>query len=503
MSGPVLAIELSGSRCRAVLFSSDRRVLATAREELRPISPRKATIEFDPDEIWASTIASCRAVLVRGRVDPGSVTAIGIAADADTIVAWDRNTGAPIYNAIAAGDRRTDGQSRALREAGVEAVIRARTGLNLDPGRSATKIAWLLDNVAAARALAENGDLAVGGVGSFILWRMTEGRVHATDATTASSSLLFNIESQQWDPVLLDIFSVPEAILPAVFDNATYFGAVDAETFGGSGPIGVHGMAATAQAALMGQGGLPAGALSLTFSEAGCVAFASVARNAGRDGQAITAVRLGGRSSLAVVASNSAAADGYNWARNTFGLGDSVERADRLINAAKSDRHLHIVPPRLPAGAPWFHGVVPGLIHGLDTEMTMPDIVRAALESTAFAAYDLTTSIWTDGDNQNAAPPVRVSGGLAASNWAMQFLADMLGRPVERSAIGEAVALGVAWLAGFGAGDWPDVAAFAEGLSIDRRFEPGMVESHRVARVEGWHSAVRLAMSAETTDRRR
>ncbi len=502
MSGPVLAIELSGSRCRAVLFSSDRRVLATAREELRPISRRKGTIEFDPEEVWTSTVATCRAVLVRGRVDPGSVSAIGIAADADTIVAWNRKTGVPIHNALAAGDRRTDGQCRALREAGVEAVIRARTGLNLDAGRSATKVAWLLDNVAAARALAEDGDLAVGGVGCFILWRMTEGRVHATDATTASSSLLFNIESQQWDPTLLDIFSVPESVLPVVFDNATYFGAVNAEVFGGSGPIGVHGMAATAQAALMGQGGLPQGALSLTFSEAGCVAFASVARNAGRDGQAITAVRLGGKTSLAVVASNSAAADGYNWARNTFGLGDSVERADRLINAANPDRHLHIIPPRLPVGAPWFHGAVPGLIHGLDTEMTMPDIVRAALESAAFAACDLAWSIMSDNDGENAAA-VRVSGGITASNWAMQFLADMLDRPVERSAIGEAVALGVAWLAGYGAGDWPDVAAFAEGLSIDRRFEPGMVESHRLARIEGWRSAVRLAISAEAPSRQR
>lgn len=498
MSGPVLAFDQSGTQCRAVLFSADRRVLASAYEELTPVRAKPGQVEFDPEDIWATAIASCRAACVSGRVDPSTIAAIGISADPDTVVAWDRETGKAIYNAIAGADRRTDGQCRALREAGVEPLIRARTGLRLDPSRGATRWGWILDNVVAARARAENGDILFGGVGTFLLWRLTEGRVHATDATSAASTLLFNVQSQAWDSALLDVFSVPVEALPAVFDNATYFGAVDASQFGGAGPIGVHGMAAPAQAALMGQGGLRPGALSLSFGD-GCAALLTITRpRPETEGQTITAARINGKMFYAVLGANGAAVDAYRWARRAFGLAETFSQADRLVKAADPEAILHIVPARLTAGAPWFHGAVAGLIHGVENGTSLADFVRASLESGAFAARDLVEHVGRSAGSFDDPPPPRVSGGIAASDWAMQFLSDILKRPLERSSVVEAAAFGVAWLAGMHGADWPDAEGLVAGLATDRRFEPQLSETRRMARIDGWHRAVKLAMSAES-----
>lgn len=499
MAGPVLAIEQSGLRCRAVLFSTDGRVLASAREDLSPLSPKRGHIELDPEEIWATTIATCRAVLVRARIDPSTIAAIGIAGEAETIIAWDRETGKAVGNAIAAADLRTESRCQALRTAGVEPTIRARTGLRLDAGRAAPKLAWILDNVVTARSLADAGRLAFGDVSCFLLWRLTDGRVHATDATSAAASLIFNREHQQWDETLLDIFSIPVSVLPEVFDNATYFGAVDAAHFGGAGPIGVHGMVGAEQAALMGQGGLARGSLGLNFS-AGCTAMMSI-RRTGKEGelkgQIIPTARIEGRLAYAVVATNRAAGDAFRWSHTAFGLAEGWEATDRLVKSADPDAQLFIVPAQLTAQSPWYGPRVTGMMHGLETRMGAADVIRASLETAVMTAYDLVAAISEGLPAPEAPQPARVSGGLARSDWAMQCLADILNRPVERPAVEETAALGVAWLAGASARAWPNAESFATGLAIERRFEPKMPSAHRAARIEAWHRAIRLALAAE------
>ncbi len=500
MTGPVLAIEQSGSCCRAVVFSSDRRLLAASREELKPTKSSAGLVEFDPEEIWSTTVATSQAALLQARVEPGAVAAIGIAGDPTTTPLWDRGSGAPVHNAIAAADLRTEEQCRALRRADIEPVIQGRTGLRLHAGGTATKLAWMLDNIEGARTLAEQGSLAFGGVASFLLWRLTDGRVHATDATNAASTLLFNLTEQDWDETLLDIFSIPAAILPEIFDSATYFGAVDAEHFGGAGPVAVQGMAATGQAALLGQAGLAAGALSLSLSS-GCSALLSTGRQRPASGdrdQVSIACRLDGKASFAKIAGNTAAADAYSWAQRTFGLSDGPREADQLVGSASPETEMYLVPADVTAGFPWFQGSTAGLAYGFQTDVTSADLVRASMESFVFATNDLLAAM-----NKNAAAdvptsPARVSGGLARSDRTMQFLADILDRPVERPTIVEAVALGVAWLAGNGADIWPDSESFIAGLSMDRRFEPRMAQSRRRAKINGWRNAVGLALAGKS-----
>lgn len=498
MTGPILAIDQDGPLCRAVLFSADRRVLATARENIASIAVRSGWVEFEAEEVWSATIAACRAVLLQARVDPGSVAAIGISSDAGSTVLWDRSTGTPIGNVIADSDHRTDGRCKALRDGGVGTIVLARTGHRLDPSAAATKIAWILDNVASARTSAENGKIAFGDLGCFLLWRLTGGRVHATDATSASLSLLFNMADQAWDATLLDIFSIPEPILPEVFDNATYFGAVDASLLGGAGPVGVHGMATASRAAIIGSGGLRTGALTLSLA-GGCTASVSVARNPGADTQAIITARLAGQASFARLAENAAASDAYLWACGVFDLGEGFERADRLAMAADPDADLYIAAPRLPVGAPWGYSEIRGTVHGLHVGTSKADLVRAGMEAAAFAARDVVEFLDLEADADEIRPAARVSGGIAHSDWTMQFLADVLDRPVERSSVSQAAALGVAWLAGLGIGDWPDAAAFAASLASDKRFEPRMDETRRARRVGGWHRCLQLAMAREAT----
>ena len=500
MGGPILAIEQSGSVCRAVVFSPDRRVLSSAQETIAPSGPRPGFVEYEPDEIWSAVIATSRAALVQARADPGAIAAIGIVGDPYTALLWETETGVPVHQAIASDDRRTEVQCRALREAAVDPVIRGRTGLRLDSARAAPKLAWLLDNVDGARALAEQGRLAFGGAATYLLWRLTDGRVHAIDATSAAATLLFDLAQQRWDDALLDIFSVPASILPEIFDNSTYFGAVDSSHFGGSGPIGVHSMAAVDQAVMLGHAGIAAGSLSLNLGS-GCTALLGTGGERGEAGsrdQITIGRRIDGKVSYAKLAANAAAADAFQWARRTFELPDGASAADSLAASSDNNHNAQIVPGAITSGFPWFQGSTRGLILGLVTTMSAPDLGRAALESFVFAANDLVEAL-VRGLTVDGKTAAVVSGGLAGSDWAMQFLADILDRPVERPAIAETAALGVAWLAGVSAGLWNVGEERTADLTVDRRFEPQLDQAHRRSRIDEWRYAVGIALAAKST----
>lgn len=498
MSGPVLSIEQSGFVCRTVLFSADRRILATAREELTPIRPKRGQVEIDPDEIWSAAIATTRAVLVQARVAPGSLSAIGIAGDPGTTILWDRESGASFGNGIAASDRRTESRCEALRAAEVEGVVRNRTGLRLDCVRAGTRLAWILDNRDDARVAADAGRAGFGDSAAYLLWRLTDRRVHATDATSAAATLLFNLARQNWDDTLLDVFGVPASVLPAVFDNATYFGAVDSAHFGGSGPVGVHGMAAAPQAALIGQAGIAAGATSVSLAD-GCSVLLSTggksSGNANREESGL-ACRLAGRSSFTRLASNSGATDGFTWVTRILALGEGVREADHMAGEGDAGHEVYVVPPSLPAGYPWLRqqGRSRGILVGMTPDTAPADLARAGLESVAFATNDIVTAL-----ERSVGAPVeklRVSGGVAHSNRAMQFLADITGRIVERPQAADAALIGAAWLAASGAGLWPDNATFVSELPIERHYEPNMADDRRRIRIAAWRKAVGLSLAA-------
>lgn len=494
MSGPVLAIEHSGFACRAVLFSADRRVLSSAREDLTPIRPRRGQLEFDPAELWTAVIATCRAVLVQARVAPGSVAAIGIAGDSAAAIMWDRETGKPICNAIAAGDVRTEGHCSALRGADVGTLVQRHTGLRLDSSRAAPKLAWILDNIAGAREAATNGNAAFGGSASFLLHRLTDGRVHAADAASAGDTLLFNTVRQNWDDALLDIFDIPAAVLPTVFDNATYFGAVDAEHLGGSGPVAVHGMISAVQAALIGQAGYAAGSTSVTIGPGCSVLLSNGVAPVGdvQREEAAIACRLDGRATYARLAANEGVLEGLDWALRAFAVSGGMREVDRLAAGSDPDSAIAIVAGGVPAGYPWLKQRVPGLLIGLAPDAGAPDIVRAALESIAFAVNDIVAALARGSEAKPAT--LRVSGTLADSDWLLQFMADIVGVPVERPAISGAAILGAAWLAAAGAGIWPDNRTFVSELEVVGRFEPRLDDAKRRGRITRWREAIGLAI---------
>jgi len=496
LSGPVLAIEHQGFVCRAVLFSADRRILASAREELTPVRPRRGQLELDPAELWTAAIATSRSVLVQARVSPGNVAAIGIAGDSSTVIVWDRDSGSPLNNALAAGDHRTEAHCAALRQADVDALVVRHTGLRLGASRAAPKLAWLLDNVGGVREAASAGRAIYGSSATFLLWRMTDGRVHAADAATAGDTLLFNSAHQNWDDALLDIFDIPAAMLPRVFDNATYFGAVDAEHFGGSGPVAVHGMTSATQGALIGHAGYAAGATSVTMGP-GCSVLLShgTARVGGlRREEAAIACRLDGKVTYARLASNEGASDGLDWAQRVFAVSGGLRELDRLAGDVEPSSALMMVPGRVPAGYPWLKEPVPGLLTGIDPDDGPADLVRAALESVAFAAHDIVAALVR---GAAAAPEtLRVSGALAQSERLAQLLADLAGIPVERPAVTEAGVLGAAWFAAAGAGIWPENKVFVAELEMAKRFEPQLTETRRRERIARWREAVGLALTS-------
>lgn len=498
MSGPVLSIEQSGLACRAALFSADRRLLATAREDLTPIRPKRGRIEVDPEEIWSAAIATSRAVLVQARVAPGSLSAIGIAGDPGTAILWDRETGAPFGNGIAAADRRTESRCESLRAAEVEGVVRSRTGLRLDSGRAGTRLAWILDNHDDARRAAESGRAAFGDSASYLLWRLTDRRVHATDATSAAATLLFNLARQNWDETLLDVFGVSESILPAVFDNSTYFGAVDSAHFGGSGPVGIHGMAAAPQAALIGQAGIAAGATSVSFADGCSVLLSTGAKTSGQANREEVglACRLNGKASFTRLAANPGAIDGFTWVARVLSLGEAVREADHLAGEADPEHAVYVVPPAMAAGYPWLRarGRSRGIVVGVTPDTAASDLARAGLESVGFAVNDIVEALERSAGGE--VERLRVSGGLAHSDRAMQFLADICGKIVERPKATDAALIGAAWLAAAGAGIWPDNQTFVTELPIDRHYVPAMTEDRRRARIAAWRKSVGLALAA-------
>ncbi len=492
-AAPVLAIDQGTTSTRAILFDADLVPIAQARRDVRQHYPQPGWVEHDPEDIWSTVLATARDVLRQAGLRAASLAAIGIASQRETALLWDRRTGVPIHNAIVWQDRRTAGACDALERAGHAELVAARTGLRLDPYFSATKIGWLLDHVPGARTRAQRGQLAFGTVDSFLLWRLTGGRVHATDATNASRTLLCDIATGTWDDDMLRLFDVPRALLPEIRDCAGTFGHIDPGLLGGT--VAVHGMAGDQQAALAGQACFTRGMMKATYGT-GAFVLLNVGAAPVRSGHGMLttiACQLGGRRSYALEGAIFSAGTGVQWLRDGIGIVGDAAEADTLAAAADQAQRVYMVPAFTGLGAPHWNSRARASITGITRGTTRKELARAVLEAVGYQTRDLLAAMVQDA-GMAGDMVLRVDGGMARSDWTMQFLADMVGIPVERPACLETTALGAAYLAGLSVGIYPEPDAIQRRWVKQSSFVPAMAETERQDRYKGWNTAVAQAL---------
>jgi glycerol kinase len=490
----LLAIDQGTTSTRAILFDAALAPVATAQQEFRQIYPAPGLVEHCPEEIWSSVVATVRAAMAKAGAPARDIAAIGITNQRETTIVWDRATGRPIHNAIVWQDRRTADMCAALRQAGHERMITERTGLLLDPYFSATKIAWLLDHVDGAREAARAGRLAFGTVDTFLLWRLTGGKVHATDATNAARTLLLDITKGQWDAELCEIFGVPQALLPEVRDSAGDFGTT--ELFGGS--IRILGIAGDQQAATVGQGCFEPGMMKSTYGT-GCFALLNTGdAPVHSQNRLLTTIayQLGGRRTYALEGAIFIAGAAVQWLRDALKVIGSAPDVNALAQGADPQEQVYFVPAFVGLGAPWWDAQARGAIYGLTRKSGVAEIACATLEAVGYQTRDLLEAMRADWPAARDTV-LRVDGGMTASDVTMQFLADILDAPVDRPVVMETTALGAAYLAGLGAGVCPDLAGFAAHWKCERRFTPRMDEATRARKWAGWQEAVRRTRSRE------
>jgi glycerol kinase len=484
----VLAIDQGTTSTRAIAFDPRATAHAIARRELRQFYPAPGWVEHDPEAIWQDTLACVREVLAHAQVGIANVAALGITNQRETTLLWERATGVPLHRAIVWQDRRTAERCQALKRQGAEALVRAKTGLLLDPYFSATKLAWLLDTVPDARRRALRGELAFGTVDSFLLWRLTGGRVHATDVTNAARTLLYDIHAQRWDPELLELFGVPAALLPEVRDNSGLLGTTAPELFGRALPI--TGMAGDQQAALIGQACFSPGSVKSTYGT-GCFLLVNTGPEAVAAGEGLLttpAYRLGGRTVYAIEGSIFVAGAVVKWLRDTLQLISSAPETEALAARTADNHGVYLVPAFVGLGAPYWRPDARGLLCGLTFETSPAQLARAALESVAYQTLDLLTAMGHGGTYPTHT--LRVDGGMAGNDWFCQFLADLLEVPVERPTGLETTALGAAFLAGLASGVWSSLEAVGATFRRERLFTPRLAPAARAERIAGWRDAV-------------
>jgi glycerol kinase len=483
----VLAIDQGTTSTRAIVFDAGGRAVALARREHVQHFPAAAWVEHDPEDIWRDTLAVVREAI--GRCGgTGTIAALGITNQRETTVVWERAGGRPIHRAIVWQDRRTAEACARLKAAGAETLVRARTGLLLDPYFSATKVAWILDRVPGARTRAERGELAFGTIDTFLLWRLTAGRVHATDVTNASRTLLFDIHRQCWDEELLSLLRVPRPLLPEVRDSSALYGATETALFGRALPI--CGIAGDQQAALIGQACFRPGMAKSTYGT-GCFLLLNTGDSAVDSANRMlttAAYRIGGRMAYAIEGSIFVAGAAVKWLRDGLKVIDSAAATAALAARVPDDHGVFLVPAFVGLGAPYWEPNARGVICGLTLDASPAHLARAALESVAFQTLDLSDAMARDGAHR--AEAIRVDGGMAANDWFCQFLADLLDARIERPVELETTALGAAFLAGLAAGVWKDVESVAATWHRAAEFSPLMPAPRRARLIAGWRQAV-------------
>ncbi|MCE7886827.1 MAG: glycerol kinase [Alphaproteobacteria bacterium PRO2] len=488
--GALLAVDQGTTSSRSILFSPAGEVLAVKQKELTLHYPQKGCVEQDPDDIWNDTLWTCRDVLQEAKRQGVKIAAIGITNQRETTIVWDRKTGRPVYNAIVWQDRRTADFCAANKKH--EGKIAKKTGLLLDPYFSATKIAWILDNVPGARARAEQGDLAFGTVDTWLLWNFTGGKAHATDVTNASRTMLFNIVTQDWDKDLLKLFNIPASILPAVYDNVHAFGFTDENIMGEEITIG--GMAGDQQAALIGQACFQPGMVKSTYGT-GCFALINIGgafRQSKNRLLTTVAYRVNGKITYAIEGSIFVAGAAVQWLRDGLQVLKNAAESEEMAQSVADNGGVYFVPAFTGLGAPYWDPNARATISGLTRDSHIAHIVRAALEAQGYQTLDLMSAM--EKDSGAKVGVLRADGGLVANGFVCQFLADMLARPVEIPKVAETTAWGAACLAGLQAGIFRSFDDISARWQAHRRYEPALKPEERAALYEDWKKSVSMLL---------
>ena len=485
----LLAIDQGTTSSRAIIFDARGSIVTAAQREFPQYFPADGWVEHDVEEIWSSTLQVCREALKNAQLDAADIAAIGITNQRETTVVWDRATGKAIHKAIVWQDRRTAETCVSLKARGHELEVQSKTGLLIDPYFSATKISWILDHVDGARERAEKGELAFGTVDSFLLWRLTGGKVHKTDATNASRTLLFNLHTQQWDEDMLALFRVPEALLPEVEDSAADFGHTDPELLGGSIPVA--GIAGDQQAALIGQAGFTSGMIKSTYGT-GCFMILNTGNEVVTSENRLlstVAYRLNGKVTYGLEGSIFIAGAAIQWLRDGIALISHARETEAMAREVGTDHGVYMVPAFTGLGAPYWDPEARGALFGLTRDTGIKDIVTAGLQSVAYQTKDLIHAM--EGDGAGKPTTLRVDGGMVANNWVVQFLSDILNVNVDRPAVIETTALGAAYLAGLQVGIYKSLDEIAGLWHCERHFTPQMGDIQRDRLYAGWLDAVK------------
>ena len=483
----LLAIDQGTSSSRTVIYDDAVSQIASAQEEFPQIYPQPGWVEHDPEAIWRSVQHVTKQAMQDVGATAADIAAVGITNQRETTLVWARDSGACVHNAIVWQDRRTAATCERLKTDGAEGLVQEKTGLKLDPYFSATKIAWILDNVPGVRKRAAAGELAFGTVDTFLLWRLSGGRVHATDASNAARTMLFNIHTQEWDDELLELFDIPRELLPAVQDCAAEFGMADDGTLGGAVPV--CGIAGDQQAALIGQAGFDKGMTKSTYGT-GCFAIANTGDTAlTSHNQLLTTVasRIDGKVTYGLEGSVFVAGSAMQWLRDELGIIDAAPESEAIATATGVVEDIYVVPAFAGLGAPYWDPHARGAILGLSRGSGRNEIVTATLQAVAFQTRDLIDAMADDGMQPSI---IRVDGGMVANSWFLQFLADILGIPVERPANVESTVLGAAYLAGLQSGIIDSVAQVSGLWQREALFEPAMSAARRDELLAGWQAAV-------------
>ncbi|MGC2779918.1 MAG: glycerol kinase GlpK [Bradyrhizobium sp.] len=494
----VLAIDQGTTSSRAIVFRSDISIAAVAQQEFPQHFPASGWVEHEPEDIWTSTVITCRDALEKAGLAAKDIAAIGITNQRETTVVWDRATGQAVHRAIVWQDRRTADICARLKADGHEPDVSARTGLIIDPYFSGTKVAWILDHVPGARERAERGELLFGTVDCYLLWRLTGGKVHATDATNASRTLLFNIHTGQWDDSLPELLRVPRLMLPEVKDSSADFGTTTPDLFGG--PIKVAGIAGDQQAATIGQACFTPGMMKSTYGT-GCFALLNTGATPVKSNNKLLttiAYQLNGERTYALEGSIFVAGSAVQWLRDGLGIIKHAAETGPLADKSDSMQSVYLVPAFVGLGAPYWNPRVRGALFGLTRNTGPAELAHAVLESVCYQTYDLWAAMRADWPDASAATIVlRVDGGMTASDWTMQRLADLLDAPVDRPMIQETTALGAAYLAGLHAGVYPEPEKFADNWRLEHRFRPAMSAATRERKLAGWARAVKGVLASD------
>ena len=490
----ILAIDQGTTSSRAILFDKNYHNCSVSQQEFKQHYPQSGWVEHDPEDIWQTTLTTCRQAMQQVNAGPADIASIGITNQRETTVIWDRKSGKPIHNAIVWQDRRTSVFCADLRAAGHETLINSKTGLLLDPYFSATKITWILDHVDGARDAANRGELAFGTVDTFLLWRLSDGKVHVTDATNASRTMLYDIYQNCWSDELLQLFNIPASMLPEVKDSATDFATTEKAIFDGA--ISICGIAGDQQAATVGQACFEPGMMKSTYGT-GCFALLNTGTSAvASNNRLLTTIayQLDGQTTYALEGSIFVAGAAVQWLRDGLQLIQSAEQSGDLAAAADEAQDVYLVPAFVGLGAPYWDADCRGAIYGLSRGTGRAEIAKATLESVCYQTCDLLNAMQRDwGEAGNTI--LRVDGGMVASDWTMQRLADLVNAEVDRPKVMETTALGAAWLAGMHRGFYGDQNEFAQSWGLDKRFSPDMDAATRSRKYAGWQDAVSRTLS--------